>query len=117
MSRFNLPSGAWIELRDPNTLLRGDKKRILEAMPETENNVKLGFSIIDGLLQTLITAWSYALPIPSENPQSLELLPLGDDEQLAEAVEPARLLLFPEPVEETPKQLEDPTSPTAPSAV
>ncbi|MET7746209.1 hypothetical protein [Streptomyces sp. NPDC005385] len=117
MTRITMPSGAWIELRDPNTLLRGDKKRLLEAMPDTENNIRIGFSIIDGLLQALVTAWSYALPIPSENPESLELLPIGDDEELAEAVEPGRLLLFPEPVKETPEQLENPTSPTAPSAV
>ncbi|MBK3624908.1 hypothetical protein JHN59_08610 [Streptomyces sp. MBT49] len=116
-NRFTLPSGAWVELRDPHTLLRGDKKRLLQGLPETENMVYFALEMVDGLLALLVVAWSYELPLPSQDPKSLELLPIGDDEALSEGVEPARLLIFPEQPDETSQeQREDPASPTEPSA-
>jgi hypothetical protein len=71
--------------------------------------------MINGLLQVLVMDWSYSLPLPGESPQSLELLPLEDDDALSEAIEPIRKMLFPEkpnPVADA----KDPASPTEPSA-
>ncbi|MFI1535581.1 hypothetical protein [Streptomyces anandii] len=116
MPRKMLPSGNWVELRDPTTLLRGDKKKVLQGMPETDSMMKIGFAIVEGLLQILIVGWSYDLPLPSQTPESLDLIPMGDDEELTEAVEDARKLLFPDKPEATEEQLQEPTSPTAPSA-
>jgi hypothetical protein len=113
--RVPLPSGAWVQLRDPHTLRRGDKQRAMRAVKDTEGG-ELGqaLDLINGLLQVLIIDWSYPLPIPGESPASLDLVPLEDDEALSEAVESARQLFFPE--KPNPKDAKDPASPTEPSA-
>lgn len=114
--RVALPSGAWIQLRDPKTLLRGDKQRVLRAMKDTDDSqVGQALDLINGLLTVLIIDWSYALPIPSVQFASLDLLPTDDDDALSEAVEPARALLFPDKPD--PKDAKNPASPTEPSAV
>lgn len=113
--RITLPSGAWVELRDPSTLLRGDKKKVMRGVEDFDRELAVIYDLTDGLLQVLVTAWSYALPLPSESPASLELLPLADDERLMEITEAARNLLFPGKAEASPEQVADPASPTEPS--
>lgn len=113
--RFPLPSGGWVQLRDPHTLRRGDKQKALRAVRDTENgDVGAALDLINGLLTVLIVDWSYPFPIPSETPASLDLVPLEDDDALGEAVEPARALLF--PGKPDPKDAADAASPTEPSA-
>ncbi|MEV0090468.1 hypothetical protein [Streptomyces sp. NPDC050738] len=114
--RLTLPSGAWVELRDPATMLRGDKKKVMRGISDIENPMATGYDLTDGLLQVLVVAWSYELPLPSVSPESLELLPLNDDERLMEITEAARDLIFPKKSEPTPEQVADPASPTVPSA-
>lgn len=115
--RITLPSGAWVQLRDPKTLRRGDKKRALAAVTgDTDKLMAMAYGMADGLLAVLVIGWSYPLPIPSESMESLDLLPIEDDEALMKAIEPARALIFPEPANPTdPKQVKDPASPTEPS--
>jgi hypothetical protein len=113
--RHKLPSGAWVQFRDPHTLRRGDKQKAMRAIKDPEDAMSAGLDLVNGLLRVLIIDWSYDLPIPSESPQSLDLLPLEDDDALTEAVEPIRLVLFPnkpDPVADA----KDPASPTEPSA-
>ncbi|MFI5814852.1 hypothetical protein ACIA7S_28335 [Streptomyces sp. NPDC051643] len=113
--RVPLPSGGWVQLRDPHTLRRGDKQRALRAVRDTEaGDVGAALDLGNGLLTVLIVDWSYPFPIPSEAPASLDLLPLEDDDALEEAVAPARALLFPNKPD--PKDAKDPASPTEPSA-
>jgi len=115
--RITLPSGNWIQLRDAKTLRRGDKKRAMANVSgDTDKIMAMAYDMTDGLLAVLIIDWSYDLPLPGESPQSLELLPIEDDEALMEAIEPARALVFPEKPEPTPQQIADPASPTVPSA-
>lgn len=114
--RIALPSGAWVELRDSAGLLRGDKKKIMRGMSDPENPMALAYDLTDGLLQVLVVAWSYELPLPSDSPGSLELLPIGDDERLMEITEAARNLIFPGKPEPTKEQVADPASPTEPFA-
>lgn len=114
--RHRLPSGAWVQFKDPHTLRRGDKHRALRAVRDTEGgDVAAGLDLINGLLQVLIIDWSYEFPIPSESPDSLDLLPLQDDDALSEAVEPIRNMLFPSKPDPV-KDAKDPASPTEPSA-
>jgi hypothetical protein len=113
--RVTLPSGAWVQLRDPQTLRRGDKQKALRAVNDTEGgDVGAALDLINGLLAVLIIDWSYPFPVPSETPASLDLVPLEDDDALSEAVEPARVLLF--PGKPDPKDAKDSASPTEPSA-
>lgn len=112
-TRITLPSGAWIQLRDATTLRRGDKKKAMSSVTNAERVMQMAYEMTDGLLQVLIMNWSYPLPIPSESPDSLNLLPIEDDEALMEAIEPARRMIFPEKPD--PKDIKDEGSPTEPS--
>lgn len=116
--RITLPSGAWVQLRDPKTLRRGDKKRAMaQVSGDTDKLMAMAYDMADGLLAVLVIDWSYPLPVPSESMGSLDLLPIEDDEALMKAIEPARALIFPEPANAAdPKQVENPASPTEPSA-
>lgn len=113
--RIKLPSGAWIQLKDPHTLRRGDRQKVLRAVQDPESLMASGLDMVNGLLQVLVIDWSYALPIPSESPGSLDLLPLEDDDAITEAIEPIRKMLFPEKPDPV-KDAKDPASPTEPSA-
>jgi hypothetical protein len=112
-ARIKLPSGAWIQLRDASTQRRGDKKKAMSSVTDAEKVMQMAYEMTDGLLQVLIIDWSYDLPIPSESPGSLDLLPIEDDEALMEAIGPARKMIFPETPD--PKDIKDEASPTEPS--
>jgi hypothetical protein len=112
--RIKLPSGAWIQIRDAHTLRRGDRQKVLRSVTDTDNDMVAGLDMINGLLRVLVIDWSYDLPLPGESPESLDLLPIEDDDALTEAIEPIRKMLFPEKPD--PKDVKDPASPTAPSA-
>ncbi|WP_439947164.1 hypothetical protein [Streptomyces sp. BBFR109] len=114
--RHTLPSGAWVQFKDPNTLRRGDKQAVLRAVKDTEGgDVAAGLDMLNGLLKVLIIDWSYELPIPSVSPGSLDLVPLEDSDALDETVEPIRARLFPDKPDPV-KDAKDPASPTEPSA-
>ncbi len=112
--RIKLPSGAWIQLRDPHTLRRGDRQKALRAVKDMDHDMAVGLDMVNGLLQVLVIDWSYALPLPGESPDSLDLLPLEDDDAITEAIEPIRKMLFPEKPDPV-KDAKDPASPTEPS--
>lgn len=114
--RIKLPSGAWIQLKDPHTLRRGDRQQVLRAVQDPENTVAMGLDMVNGLLRVMVIGWSYALPLPSESPASLDLLPLEDDDAITEAIEPIRKMLFPDKPDPV-ADAKDPASPTEPSAV
>lgn len=115
--RHSMPSGNWIELRDWRELRRGDKQRALSAVTDFDHVIAAGYAMANGLLTLLITNWSYQLPIPSQSPQSLELLPLEDDDPIMELVQPVIRALFPPKADAAdPAQQADPASPTGPSA-
>jgi hypothetical protein len=114
--RVTLPSGGWVQLRDPHTLRRGDKQRAMRAVKDTDaGDLSQALDLINGLLTVLIVDWSYEFPVPSQTPGSLDLIPLEDDEALSEAVEEARGLLFPGKPDPA-KDAKDAASPTEPSA-
>ncbi|WP_019059938.1 hypothetical protein [Streptomyces prunicolor] len=120
MSRIALPSGEWVELRDPATLRRGDKKRALKMVPIGEDvdlSMATQVEMADGVLAVMITAWSYALPLPV-TAESLELLSMEDGNFLEEneTIKEAHKVLFPEQPARTEQQVADPLSPTEPSA-
>ncbi|MFJ5151358.1 hypothetical protein ACIQCF_07180 [Streptomyces sp. NPDC088353] len=113
--RHRLPSGAWVQIRDPHTLRRGDKQKALRAVKDADGgDIAAGLDLVNGLLQVLIIDWSYEFPIPSASPDSLDLIPLEDDDALTEVIEPIRAVLFPNKPD--PADAKDPASPTEPSA-
>lgn len=110
-----MPSGHWVVIRDAKTLTRGDKRKLLrDGQPvEGQSTAERIMTIQDLMHQMLITAWSYPYPLPSEDLDSLNRLPLADDDALDDLITEANALLFPKPP--SPDQHADPNSPTAPS--
>jgi hypothetical protein len=107
----NLPSGAWVKLRDWRQLNRGDKRTVLAHIDPD----MFGFDLNTGLLALLIDNWSYTLPKPSSDPATLLAIPWADDAVLAAALTTVRRALFPpQPAtaEQQQVQEQDPTSPT-----
>ncbi|MFJ4787560.1 hypothetical protein [Streptomyces sp. NPDC088794] len=117
MPRHALPSGNWVELRDPDTLRRGDKKKALGLVPideDIELTLATDMQMTDGMFVVMISSWSFEYPVSLE---AIGLLPLADGtvlEGLPE-IQAAHKLLFPQQPEATPEQAADPTSPTEPS--
>lgn len=109
--RHAMPSGNWIELDDWHGLRRGAKKRVLGNVKDHERIISAAYDVMDGLAALLITNWSYPLPLPNASAESLDLLPIEDDDALAKALEPAQRALFPNAAPDE-KQVADHASPT-----
>lgn len=109
-----MPSGAWVQIQDARTLVRGDKKAIMRAAMVGGDEIDRGYALFDAILARLVTAWSYPHPIPKWDTTSMDQLPAEDDEALTELAKDAEQLLFPSPA--SPDDHADPASPTAPSS-
>lgn len=111
-----MPSGNWVTLRDPRELTRGDKKQLVrQANREGLSAIDSGYEVYEQLMAKLVTGWSYPFPLPSEQTESLDAIPVEDDNAMSDLIEPARQLLFPK-TEVTPDDHGDPASPSAPSS-
>lgn len=75
--RVELPDGQWADLLDPADLRAGDLKtyRKLMPVPGARDYVMEDLDTArDGLLTRLIQNWSLDLPLPGEDPASLDKL-------------------------------------------
>lgn len=110
--RVELAGGAWADLRDPASLRNRDRKALLLPLDAvTGGDIAKGLALIDELLATLVTAWSFDLPLPSVDRGSLDELTCADADRLTKAAEAARAALFPD-FDPSP----DRSSPTSPSS-
>lgn len=107
-----LPSGNWVVLKDPRQLTRGDKRKIVMACKGLEA-IDAGYVMFDWLAAQLVTAWSYPLPLPADDSNALDGLPIEDDGPFGELIQPARELLFPNRPD--PSDHKDEQSPTGAS--
>lgn len=120
MDRIELPSGGWIELRDPEDLRDGDREDIQRRIGkiDTDRPLSFGWDMITGLKLVLIAAWHIPyLPDPdtppADDPTLLRQLRIRDADTLDPYITKARELLFPKPA--SLDDHEDPASPTAPA--
>lgn len=123
MPRIELPSGGWIDLRDPETIRAGDQDDILRRIGKIDKDKPLwfGLDIATGLKLLMIADWKISYlsdpeALPVANPKLLRELTLPDNRALETALAPARELLFPTPVSVDDEQLDDPASPTTPAS-
>jgi hypothetical protein len=99
MPRVDLPSGAWVEYRDQ--LKVRDRFEVQEVakvqVGETGNSTSflaMANDMRNALLGRIITAWSYPVPIPSQNSFAAadviigDTMDLDDYAALEEAVQP-----------------------------
>lgn len=122
--KLDLPSGGWILLRDPKTLRRKDRQRLLSRLsadtaPGTElSQFSAGMRMIDGLELMMIVEWSIPyLDDPNAAPTAelLDELYLDDAAVLTEACEPVMTIITPRGA--SPAGMAVPGSPTRPASV
>lgn len=123
MARVDLPSGGWVELRDPEEIRAGDQEKLMRGMnkPDEAKPFDFVFDLTAGLKLLMIADWSIPYlsnptALPQANPKLLRELKLPDNRKLEQALEPARELLFPTPPSPDDEQLDDPASPTTPAS-
>lgn len=123
MARIDLPSGAWVELRDPEDLESRDLDEAMKDLPRPDTDKPFPFStqLTYQIMLVMITDWNVPyLPdpqaLPIAKPEQLRRLKIADRRALEKALEPARELLFPKAPEPSDDQLEDPGSPSMPAS-
>jgi len=129
--RHALPSGGWVELRDPATLRARDQKNLLKSMNfEQDNKVATGLDMTDGLIALLVTKWEipYArdlvttdtdelvpqgFVLPSVDIDVIDDLSLPDYGELTKLAREVQQVMFPKAPD--PSDYDDPSSPTGPA--
>lgn len=106
---ITLPSGNTVELRDPETLLKKDRDKVLSFANEQEG-VMQAVAIQDGIIAISISSWSFDLIPPSIKFTSLGELTPRDYQALVDATKDVQEYLFPNFEQ---GQQNDPKAPTA----
>lgn len=83
MSRIELPDGGWAELRDIDTISKGERDRVVRLYQTTDDNVEAAMLVSDEMVKILVTSWSLENPLPSQEPQVIERLPFKVFDALA----------------------------------
>lgn len=91
---ITLPSGATVELRDPATLLKKDRDKVLSIANEQEGAMQ-AVAILDGIIAVAVSNWSYDLIPPSIKFASLGELTPKDYQALIDATAEYQEYLFP----------------------
>lgn len=119
-TRFDLPSGGWVELKDVHELKARDRKTIIRGMPKDDEShpYSLEVDLADLLAQAMMVGWG--LPylvdavLPSVDIEVLGALEIADATALSELLKPLSAALFPVPA--TPDDAEVPDSPIVPES-
>lgn len=129
--RHTLPSGGWVELRDPATLRARDQKQLMGGVNwDQDRPVLTGLSMTDGLIALLVTAWELpyergsaepdggpvevGFVLPSEDVTVIDDLTMPDYGTLTALVRPVQQQMF--PAKPDPSDYDNPTSPTEPAS-
>jgi hypothetical protein len=89
--RVDLGGGQWAELKDAEQVTNGDRRHALSkwgALADDERTVAVvgKMAILDGFLERLVVGWSFEMPLPSVDAESLGQLPLEASNKLYAAV-------------------------------
>ena len=93
---ITLPSGATVKMRDPATLLKKDRDKVLEIASEQETASMQAVAMIDGLVAVSVVEWSFDLIPPSIRLASLGELTPRDFQVLSNEAMKAQDYLFPD---------------------
>lgn len=91
---ITLPSGATVELKNPETLLKKDRDKVL-AIANEQEGVMQAVAIQDGIIAVSVLSWSFDLIPPSIKITSLGELTPKDYQALITATADAQEYLFP----------------------
>jgi len=107
---ITLPSGATVEMREPHTMLKKDRDKVLAIASEQDTDLMQSVALQDGLISVSVLNWSFDLVPPNIKVTSLGDLTLADYQALSNEALKAQDYLF--PALETGNQ-NDPKAPTA----
>lgn len=106
-TRVDLPLGGWVEIADARQIRAKHRKRLMDRLNidrMQQRTLGLGFDIVESLMLLMVDKWSipYA-PLqdtgrPLDAPDLIGDLEIPDYDALTELLEPARKILFPDPV-------------------
>lgn len=96
MNRVELDkAGNWADLKDVEEIRDGDRKRVNRAVKmqvDEDNRPVLRGGIEDDMRDALLTGivenWNLPIPLPKDDPESLDKLTIEQGKNLREAVEP-----------------------------
>ena len=91
---ITLPSGNTVKLRDPETLLKKDRDKVIAIANEQEGAMQ-AIALQDGLIAISVIEWSFDLIPPSIKITSLGELTPRDYQTLANEASKAQEYLFP----------------------
>jgi hypothetical protein len=93
---IKLPSGNTVRMREPETLLKKDRDKVLQIASEADTQIMQAVNMTDGLIAVSVLEWSFDLIPPSIKITSLGELTLKDYEVLSAEALKAQEFLFPE---------------------
>lgn len=118
--RLALPSGGWAEVADASKIRAKHRKRVFDRLNIDRMQSKTigsGLDVVEGLMLMMVDKWDVeylpGVARPLDQPESIGELTIPDYDALSEAMEPARKVLFPDPV--TVDDHAKPGSPTLPA--
>jgi hypothetical protein len=112
--KITLPSGATATLKDYASLKVKDRKAVLKSTEVDGGDLTKSMALQDALISMLVEAWSFDLPIPSKNIDSIGELTPADFDALIEETKDAQKSLFPN-IADTVENEADPKAPTGDS--
>lgn len=93
--QITLPSGATVELRDPDTLKVKDRDKVIAVMDSNKGDAAKAIDMQNALIGLIIESWSFDLVPPSVKVDSLGELSPKDYQVLLNHAKTAQEVLFP----------------------
>jgi hypothetical protein len=81
MIRIELLNDGWAELNEPEEITNGERKRAVVAYDAGIGLAK-DFAAWDVLLGAMVIGWSHNLPLPRDDRDSLDVIPMDDANRL-----------------------------------
>lgn len=93
---IKLPSGATAVIRDPKTLKHKDRVAVMTGMTADASDPASAMQLQARFIAVLVESWTLELLPPSVKPESIGELEIADYDRLAEEVNDAMPILFPQ---------------------
>jgi hypothetical protein len=115
--RIDLPSGGWVEFRDPSSIRAKHKRKVMRGIDNPEKQAAAALDLTEGIAAMFIERWDIPelpnLPLPIDDLNVFDLLTVADYDAIVDAARPAIVLFFPT---STPDDAGTPGTPTLPAS-
>lgn len=105
VNRIDLPCGGWVELADPQMIRAKHRKNVVDRLNRERlesQTVGVGFDMLDSLMLLMVEKWNIpyfpGVARPIDQPSTVDELKIPDYDAIAERLEGARKVLFPDPI-------------------